>query len=412
MTEMRVLALVLAFTACAAPAAVRATVPPPTEAVASPSDAPIAYATAPASTPSPSVALPFCEGAAATDAVVRLCPDGVVLRIDGDIAPADMAAIVAQIGQDLAWVQSEFRWTLRRVVPIDVYASRDRYAAGLVSAFGYSAATADFVADNSVAFFEPTLVRIAVAWDAVRDRRPIAAIRHELTHVVTLEACAPRCDLVPAWLNEGEARLAEALVPGADWRMLRVRYEAASMAATGTLIPIDRLVTQGQWNALTDWEGYYKYQEAAMAVDLLRQDVGGEDAIARLYARIRGGDDVATAYERLAGRSFADFVAGFRARMLADAPAPGIVTISPGSDGHGVAFLVYGLPSDARATLYLPGRSRGAEELLISPQGASFVSLDASYPPGRYVVRVTGSSPHEWTFAKHGGRPAPRTPPD
>ena len=48
----------------------------------------------------------------------------------------------------------------------------------------------------------------------------------------------------------------------------------------------------------------------------------------------------------------------------------------------------------------------------VSPQGASFVSLDASYPPGTYRVVVAGSSPHEWTFAKHGGRPAPRTPPD
>lgn len=397
------LALVLALTACSAPAAARATASPAATASASPA------ATTSAATPSPEIALPYCSGTAPSDGTVRLCPDGVVLRIDRDIAPADMAAIVAQVGEDLAWVQTEFRWTLRRPVPIDVYADRDRYAAGLASVFGYSGATADFVADNSVAFFEPSLVRIAVSWGAIRDRRPIAAIRHELTHVVTLEACTPRCDLVPAWLNEGEARLAEALVPGADWRMLRVRYEAASMAATGTLFPLDRLITQAQWNALADWDGYYKYQQAARAVALLRDDIGDE-AIARLYAHIRAGDDVATAYARLAGRPFAGFVASLPERLLGDAAAPGMVTITPGSDGHGVAFLVYGLPKDASATLYWPGGSGVAEDLLVSPQGASFLSLTAGDPPGIYTLRVTGSLTREFSFEKHGGRPAPRTP--
>src|SRR2546423_15017608 len=114
--------------------------------------------------------------------------------------------------------------------------------------FGYSPATAAFVADNSVSFFEPSLPAIAVNWQAVGDRRPVAAIRHELTHRLTLEACAPRCDLVPAWFNEGEARLAEAQVPGADWRMLRLRYEAASMAATNTLIPLHRPRSPQAWN--------------------------------------------------------------------------------------------------------------------------------------------------------------------
>ena len=407
---MRVtLALLLALTACSAPAAATVSAAPSAAATGSPTAVAIQDTTPPSPTSAPPIALPFCDGASATDAIVRLCPEGAVLRVDGDIAPTDMAAIVTQIGADLAWVQHEFDWTLRRAVPIDVYADRDRYVAGLTSVFGYSRSTAEFLADNSVAFFEPSLVRIAVSWDAVRDRRPIAAIRHELTHVITLEACAPRCELVPAWLNEGEARLAEALIPDADWRMLRVRYEAASMAATDTLLPLGTLVTQTQWNALADWEGYYKYQEAARAVQLLREDIG-DDAIARLYARIRAGDDVATAYTRLARRSFASFIAALPARLLADVSAPGLVTIAPGADGTGIAFLVYGLPADARAMLVQPGPSGDTEELLVSPQGASFLSLAASDPPGVYTVRVTGSLTREFSFEKHGGRPARRTP--
>ena len=408
MSRLALALLVLALASCAAPVvAPRST--PSESAVPASVDALVQPTLSPSRAPAPPVTLPFCTGASSADGMVRLCPDGVTLRVDGAIAPSDMAAIVAQVGDDLAWVQREFHWTLHGAVPIDVYADRAAYAAGLATVFGYTAATAGFVADNSVAFFEPSLVRIAVFWDAVREHRPIAAIRHELTHVVTLGACAPHCDLVPAWLNEGEARLAEALVPGADWRMLRVRYEAASMSATGTLLPLDRLVTQSQWNALTDWDGYYKYQEAARTVALLREDLGG-DAIARLYARIRTGDDVATAYARLAGRPFASFLATLPDRMLAGAAVPGLVTIAPGPDGGGIAFLVYGLPRDVRATLSYPGRGGAREELLVSPQGASFLSLAASDPPGTYTVHVAAPTPIDFTFEKHGGRPAPRTP--
>jgi len=159
--------------------------------------------------------LPRCN-ASAPGAAVAYCVNGARVDIDSDIGEGDVVLLLAQIDDDLAAVQRDFAWTLRGTPRIDVYATRERYVGGLVGVFGYSRATAEYVADNSVAFFEPALTRIAVLWDAVKDRRPIAAIRHELTHVVTLQACAPRCDLVPAWLNEGQARLAEALIPGAE----------------------------------------------------------------------------------------------------------------------------------------------------------------------------------------------------
>ena len=328
------------------------------------------------------------------------------IDIDTSIGERDAALIVAQIGDDLTEVQREFDWTLRTTPRIDVYATNDRYAAGLRNVFGYSRATAEYLAENSVAFFEPSLVRIAVSWEAVRDRRPIAAIRHELTHVVTLEACAPRCDLVPAWLNEGEARLAEALMPGADWRLMRVRYEAASMVATGTLIPLTSLWTQLQWNAIGDWAGYYKYQQAARATELLRADIG-ERAIARLYARIRAGEDVARAYAALTGKSFASYLATLSLRLAADVPAgPTIALITPGADGSGASYLLYGFPAEANVALRI--RARHVDETLpvaVSPQGAYFGSLDDSYPPGAYAITATfGATIISASVTKRGGR--------
>jgi hypothetical protein len=363
------------------------------------------------STPTP-IELPRCRAPLGTTQRA-FCPAGARIDLDPEISDADAAAIVTQVMDDLVAIQGEFEWTVRGQARIDVYSTHQRYADGLQSVFGYSKATADYVADNSVAFFEPSLGRIAVSWEDVRDRRPIAAMRHELTHFVTLEACVPRCDLVPAWLNEGQARLAEAQIPGADWRLMRVRYEAASMVATDTVIPLTSLWTQGQWNAYGDWAGYYKYQEAARAVELLRSDIG-DRAIARLYGRIRAGVDVATAYAALTGRSFASFSAALTSRFSADiAKGPGIALVTPGADGHGASYLLYGFPAEAKVTLRLRAHAIDeTQEIAVSPQGAYFGSLDDSYPPGTYTITAaSGASAAAVNVIKHGGR-AVRAPKD
>ncbi|MEK7863703.1 MAG: hypothetical protein AAB295_10635 [Chloroflexota bacterium] len=378
-------------TAAARPTTVAAATPSPSP---TPSPYPPHVVAAPVAPTAAPIALPSCGALpAAADPVVRLCPDGVELHIDATIPRADMAVIVAQIADDIAAVQREFAWTLRSRAVIHVLADRDRYVAGLRGLFGYGQVTAELVADNSVAFFEPAVRIIAVNWGAVRERRPVAAIRHELTHVVALEACAPRCDLVPAWLNEGQARLAETQIPGADWRLMRVRYEAASMVATDTLLPLGALVTQLQWSSLTDWTGYYKYQQAARVVELLREDIGG-GAIARLYARIRVGETVSRAYASLAGRAFDTFQAELPRRILAAVPSgPGIATVVPGADGTGASYLLYGFPAEAKVMLRVRSRHVDeTQEISISPQGAHFDSIDASYPPGSYTISATAGA--------------------
>jgi hypothetical protein len=411
------LALSVSVLACAPSPVAPVTSPTATAvAVASPiasssaSAAPTAEAAVAAVTASPTViAFPSCRGPDVTTGRA-VCIPGARIDIDAAIDDADAAAIVAQVIADLAAVQAEFEWTLRGTARIDVYATRATYTSGLQTVFGYSRATAEYLADNSVAFFEPSLTRIAVSWEEVRDRRPIAAIRHELTHVVTLEACQPRCDLVPAWVNEGQARLAEALIPGADWRMLRVRYEAASMVSTKTLIPLTSLWTQGQWNAYGDWDGYYKYQEAARAVQLLRADIG-DRAVPRLYARIRAGADLATAYAALSGKSFASFTAALPSRLTEGVPSgPAIVTVTPGADGKGTSFLLYGYPADASVTLRLRARHLDeSQELKVSPQGAYFGSIDDTYPPGAYTIATAGLGAAV-TVTKRGGRTSLASP--
>ncbi|TMC77984.1 MAG: hypothetical protein E6J09_05785 [Chloroflexi bacterium] len=317
-----------------------------------------------------------------------LVPGAADLRVDTSLSREDEAVVATTVASDLPAVEREFARSFAGRPVIYVFATTPGYTEGFVRIFGYGRATATFVAENSVSFFEPSLRLIAVNWEAVRDRRPIAAIRHELTHLLTLDACAPRCDLVPAWLNEGQARIAEALVPGSDWRLVRVRYEAASMAETGTLIPLNALVSQLAWNALSDWAGYFKYQEAARAVELLREDIGGDAPIALLYERLRRGQNVAQAYAYLTGRSFDDFVTGLAARMRGAVPqTPGLIAVAPAS------YLLYGFAPATTVVVTVSG-PRGSESwpMVISPFGSNFDGVPPTRARGGYTISAQDAS--------------------
>jgi hypothetical protein len=310
------------------------------------------------------------------------------LRIDAALSRDDDEVVAATVATDIPAVEREFERSFAARPVIYVFGSIESYTEGFVRIFGYPLATATFVAENSVSFFEPSLRLIAVNWEAVRARRPVAAIRHELTHLLTLDACTPRCDLVPAWLNEGQGRLAEALVPGGEWRLLRVRYEAASMAVTGTVLPLNTLVSQLAWNSLTDWAGYFKYQQSARAVELLRDDVGGTAPIARIYDRLRRGQNLAQAYAALTGRSFDDFVAGLPDRMRAAVPAgQGLIVVAP------TGYLVYGFPPASTITITVSG-PRGSESspMVISPFGSNFDSIAPTRIRGNYTISAQAES--------------------
>jgi hypothetical protein len=310
------------------------------------------------------------------------------LRIEAAVSRNDDEIVAATVAADIPAVEREFERSFVARPVIYVFGSTESYAEGFVRIFGYPRATATFVAENSVSFFEPSLRLIAVNWEAIGGRRPVAAIRHELTHLLTLDACSPRCDLVPAWLNEGQARLAEALVPGGEWRLLRVRYEAASMAVTGTVLPLNALVSQFSWNAITDWAGYFKYQQSARAVELLREDVGGSAPIARLYERLRRGQNLAAAYTALTDRSFDDFVTGLPARMRSAVPAgQGLVAVAPTS------YLTYGFPPGSTITVTVSGpRYSESSPVVVSPFGSNFENIDPMSARGNYTIRAQTES--------------------
>ena len=154
------------------------------------------------------------------------------------------------------------------------------------------------------------------------------------------------------------------------------------MAVTGTVLPLNTLVSQLSWNALTDWAGYFKYQEAARAVELLREDIGGTAPIARVYERLRRGQNLAQAYAALTDRSFDDFVTGLPGRMQAAVPAgQGLIAVAPTS------YLIYGFPPASTMTITVSG-PRGTESspLVVSPFGSNFDGIASTRARGGYTI--------------------------
>src|SRR5205814_4269714 len=106
-----------------------------------------------------------------------LVPGAADLRVETAISPDDEMVVAAVVASDIPAVEREFVRTFATRPAIYVFASTAGYAEGFVRIFGYSRSTATFVAENSVSFFEPSLRLIAVNWEAISQRRPIAAIR-------------------------------------------------------------------------------------------------------------------------------------------------------------------------------------------------------------------------------------------
>ena len=175
------------------------------------------------------------------------------------------------------------------------------------------------------------------------------------------------------------------------------------MATTGTLFPLSALVTQSAWNSLSGWAGYYKYQQAARVTELLREDVGGEAPIARIYERIRRGESISTAYASLTGRTFRSFMDGLPERMRSGASEPGIVTVPVAPDGPGASYLLYGLTPSATVEVTISGEVNMTDRAEVSPYGAVFATLVRGLPSGTYRITATeGATTVSATVVKTG----------
>ena len=142
-------------------------------------------------------------------------------------------AINTQINSDIAKIQQDYGRTFAARPEVYLLATDASYETaqtqilGLAPTFVSSRSLADPVESAGVYYQK----RVAMDLARIGNSIPFTTARHELTHMMIDEITGDAH--VPAWLNEGSARLAEFTVPGALWWRTVEQHRAISMAVNG-----------------------------------------------------------------------------------------------------------------------------------------------------------------------------------
>lgn len=323
--------------------------------------------------------------------------------VEASISESDGQTITASVDADVAKVQTEFSRAFAARPRIYVFGSAASATLGNRTIFGMSATEAARFANVNGFYDTDTANTVAVNWHNVRDSRPITTTRHELTHVMIQQIAGPEAWL-PAWFNEGNARLVDNTVPGARWLADTNRYTAASAAAQvpSRLLPLSDLSDQEVWNARTAPALHFQYYEASRAAQFVRDDVGIAGTIRILDLMRQGPSGRSTylatfeaAFQTVTGRSLSSFASAFPERLRTSVPVyPGIAVTTETPDGPGLHFVAYGFSPGAAITFSLAGPSKGTYTATADAYGVlrRYFTTAFNWIPGSYVVTVTESA--------------------
>ncbi|MGH2492143.1 MAG: hypothetical protein ACRDF9_11595 [Candidatus Limnocylindria bacterium] len=308
------------------------------------------------------------------------------------------AAINTQVNADIARIQQDYGRSFSARPEVYLLATDTTYETAQSQILGLGPT---FVSSRTLADpFESAGVyyRKRVAMDLARigDSIPFTTARHELTHMMIDEITGDVA--VPAWLNEGLARLEEFTIPGALWWRMVEQHRAVSMAVNGRQLSTDELTSQGSWNSREGAISRYQYAEASQIVQVLRNDIGlgGQMQILTLLG---AGHTFEESYGAVTGRSWAEFAASVPARLRALAASPGIAFASDsiaGPGANGPTFVIYGYQSNAVVTLSIRGNATGFTSggrfQSVDEFGVYWSRLGTAWPADTYTFTVTSGS--------------------
>ena len=311
--------------------------------------------------------------------------------VEAVISPTDRTTITNQVSSDVTVIQSDFAHTYLVRPRVYVFATTTSYTTGLQTILFLPPSEAQFLGQGTFGLFQPLTLGIAANWQKVTSELPVTTLRHELTHLMEDQLLAG--GIAPAWFDEGNARLEENTVAGAQWKKMIGIYSAASMAALNALFTFPELTSQATWNSRSGTTpGIVQYHEASQAVQFLKNDLG-MPSLLRIFSFIGAGQSFETAYAAASGQPFSVFAAAFPTRVRALAPAyPAITTASTTPRGGGLSFYLYGFPANSSATIIVSGTaSSSPQTVTVSQYGTYFSFLGDAWPNGQYAIQANWS---------------------
>ena len=318
------------------------------------------------------------------------------LYLETTITKSDADRLVAATDADVARIESDFGRTFTRRPVLYAYGSLNSANVGNLSITHMNSSDAIFFALNEGGFFDPATGSIFLNWYDLMTSLPIVTVRHELTHLLVAQVAGPSA-FVPAWFNEGNARLEEFTVPGSIWWANANHFTATSAAALSpsALVPLTDLVSQATWNARTTPLAWFEYQEASEAARFLRQDVsiGGTVRILELMQQGLGFD---AAFLAVTGKSSDVFASSFAARLKASVAAfPGVALANDTRAGAGVTYTAYGFAPSTSVSATLAVAVTGYQPVtatrVTDAFGVAFgyATVANGWPLGAYTITVS-----------------------
>lgn len=318
----------------------------------------------------------------------------------------DAATINVQINADVLRIQQDYLRSFAGRPQVYVVATDASYDNARRTILGIPAGSLSGPTDENP--FESAGVyyqgKVAIDWARSNDTKPITVARHELTHMIIDEIVG---DLtVPAWLNEGSARLEEFTVADAEWSRVVNRAQALSMAVNSRLFTVAELTSQGVWNSRQIPAATYQYAEAQQMVQLLRDELGGIGVL-EILRLIGAGYTFEQAYQAMPRRTSSNFGDSVASRLRAQAtspvlpprpyPTPPGIDFAPdspaGTGANGPTFVLWGFTPNSTVTLSVSGAATGFTSSgrfqVVDQYGVYWSRLGTSWPADTYTFTVT-----------------------
>jgi hypothetical protein len=306
------------------------------------------------------------------------------VRVEVGVPGSDAAALAAGVDRSVERIEALFGRTYSTRPRILVFASAPSFATGAKDLFGYSPATANYIASTYGGIFDRGTLTIAVNWGAAGSSRMNAAIAHELSHLMVRDITGTRD--IPAWLDEGLATVMEQEAPGAlAWN--------ADEELTGRAVAASGAVTLAQVESLADFHSAYArldralYTFAADAVRTMRDRIGW-DGVVSVLASIGRGQSFADAYRVAAGES----VAAMEKRLDTSEPA---IVVSTVADANGnVSWTLYAGRVSSAVQVSISGGAGYALTFTVRTDALGIYrgSFGSTAAPGTYTVRGAGAA--------------------
>lgn len=329
------------------------------------------------------------------------------VHVESSISAEDTRTILATFDRDVAHLQAVYGRSVLAPIRTFVFATNASARAGLVSIFGQPPLEAARLSLFAAGLYFSREHSVMVNWEQSRNALPLSIIRHELSHYFMREVVGPvRIQEVPAWFDEGFARLQEWTIDASRWSGRFNKYSALSMAGVGPVPSLLQLADLDSFQSGTEDRQLSNYYISSQAMEMV-MNAAGTSGVIRILELVRDGTEFSAAFARVAGSSYPAFAVSFRTALGRVDWTPGLTTAPDTAEGaDGFTVILYGFRPFATINVAISGRGNASFVRTTNANGVAIAYYASrSLWTGTYTIAASsGATRVERTVRAIGAR--------